>query len=110
MGTRTAVGVAWRPPLAGLIDGLARSGELTFTEIVAENLDDPTALPAGLIALRDMGVTVVPHGVTLGLAGAELPRPDLLGRLAALAERLQAPLVSEHVAFVRAGGHRSGPH
>jgi uncharacterized protein len=110
MGTRTAVGLAWRPPLADLIDGLARGGELTFTEIVAENLEDPVVLPPALTALRDMGVTVVPHGVTLGLAGADLPSPELLARLAVLAERLDAPYVSEHAAFVRAGGHRTGPH
>ena len=110
MGTGTAVGVAWRPPLADLIDGLARGGELTFTEVVAENLEDSAVLPAALVALRDMGVTVVPHGVTLGLASADLPSLDLLGRLAALAERLDAPFVSEHAAFVRAGRHRTGPH
>ncbi|MBD9736309.1 DUF692 family protein, partial [Streptomyces sp. H28] len=47
---------------------------------------------------------VVPHGVSLGLGGADRPDP---GRLDALAERaaaLRAPLVTEHIAFVRAGG------
>jgi uncharacterized protein len=110
MGPCTGVGVAWRPALANFIDGLARGGDLTFTEIVAENIEDPAVVPAPLMALRDMGVTVVPHGVTLGLAGSDFPRPDLLGRLAVLAEGLQAPFVSEHAAFVRAGGHRTGPH
>jgi hypothetical protein len=28
MARRTAAGVAWRPPLADLIDGLARGGDL----------------------------------------------------------------------------------
>ncbi|NED64536.1 DUF692 domain-containing protein, partial [Streptomyces sp. SID10244] len=56
------------------------------------------------LRLRDRGVTVVPHGVSLGLGGADRPDP---GRLDALAERaaaLRAPLVTEHIAFVRAGG------
>jgi uncharacterized protein (UPF0276 family) len=49
-------------------------------------------------------VTVIPLGVSLGLGGAD--RPDE-GRLRALAERVEAlgsPLVTEHIAFVRAGG------
>ncbi|WP_370516951.1 DUF692 domain-containing protein, partial [Streptomyces acidiscabies] len=74
-----------------------------WVEAVAENLC-PGHLPESLQRLRARGVTVVPHGVSLGLGGAE--RPDA-GRLAALAERVEAlgsPLVTEHIAFVRAGG------
>lgn len=97
----TGTAVAWRRPLAGLLAEYAEQGLLSFTEVVAENVD-PGRLPAELVALRDAGVVVVPHGVTLGLAGAALPDPDRLTHLAALAERLDAPLVSEHVAFVRA--------
>ncbi|CAM5694961.1 hypothetical protein SBADM41S_10907 [Streptomyces badius] len=40
----------------------------------------------------------------LGLGGADRPDPDRLAGLAARAELLGAPLVSEHIAFVRAGG------
>ncbi|GDY62005.1 UPF0276 protein [Streptomyces avermitilis] len=64
----------------------------------------PRTSPESLLRLRARGVTVVPHGVSLGLGGAD--RPDE-GRLAALAERAEAlgsPLVTEHIAFVRAGG------
>ncbi|MHC5908452.1 MbnB/TglH/ChrH family RiPP precursor modification enzyme [Streptomyces sp. S6] len=74
-----------------------------WVEVVAENLC-AGHLPESLVRLRERGVTVVPHGVSLGLGGAD--RPDE-GRLAALAERvaaLGAPLVTEHIAFVRAGG------
>ncbi|MFE9771786.1 DUF692 domain-containing protein [Streptomyces sp. NPDC005931] len=76
---------------------------IDWVEVVAENVC-PGHLPESLLRLRERGVTVVPHGVALGLGGAE--RPDE-GRLAALAERataLGAPLVTEHIAFVRAGG------
>ncbi len=110
MTAAPTVGVAWRPAVADLLAELGRSGELTFTEVVAENVVDPAAPPAALAALAAADVTVVPHGVTLGLAGAELPRPHLLGRLAALAERFDSPFVSEHVAFVRAGGDDGGLH
>ena len=44
--------------------------------------------------------------MSLGSAGE--PDPARVGHLAGLAERLQAPLVSEHVAFVRAGGLEAG--
>ncbi|WP_416967858.1 DUF692 family multinuclear iron-containing protein [Streptomyces sp. 4F14] len=74
-----------------------------WVEAVAENLC-VGHLPESLQRLRARGVTVVPHGVSLGLGGAD--RPDE-GRLAALAERavaLGSPLVTEHIAFVRAGG------
>lgn len=47
---------------------------------------------------------VVPHGVALGLGGADRPDPVRLASLAARAELLGAPLVTEHIAFVRAGG------
>src|SRR5439155_1157537 len=39
---------------------------------------------------------------------ADPPEPDRLAALARLAQRLDAPLVSEHVAFVRAGGVEAG--
>ncbi len=100
--TISGVSAAWRPELAGMLLDGARSGAVRFTEVVAENVD-PAAIPAELVALREHGVTVVPHGVTLGIAGADLPDEHRLRRLADLALALDAPLVSEHVAFVRAG-------
>jgi uncharacterized protein (UPF0276 family) len=48
------------------------------------------------------------HGVSLSLGGAEPPDPDRLALLADLARRTGAPLVSEHVAFVRGGGLEAG--
>ncbi|MBZ3915830.1 DUF692 family protein [Streptomyces acidiscabies] len=92
--------MGWRPEIA---DAIERMPGVDWVEAVAENLC-PGHLPESLQRLRARGVTVVPHGVSLGLGGAE--RPDA-GRLAALAERVEAlgsPLVTEHIAFVRAGG------
>ncbi|KUN40161.1 endonuclease [Streptomyces longwoodensis] len=97
---RLGTGIGWRPEIA---DAVERMPGVDWVEVVAENLC-PGHLPESLVRLRERGVTVVPHGVSLGLGGAE--RPDE-GRLAALAERaeaLGAPLVTEHIAFVRAGG------
>jgi uncharacterized protein (UPF0276 family) len=97
---RLGTGIGWRPEIA---DAVERMPGVDWVEVVAENLC-PGHLPESLVRLRGRGVTVVPHGVSLGLGGAG--RPDE-GRLAALAERaeaLGAPLVTEHIAFVRAGG------
>ncbi|MGW8062640.1 DUF692 domain-containing protein [Streptomyces ziwulingensis] len=97
---RLGTGIGWRPEIADVVE---RMPGIDWVEAVAENLC-PGHLPDSLLRLRERGVTVVPHGVSLGLGDAE--RPDA-GRLAALAERaraLGAPLVTEHIAFVRAGG------
>lgn len=101
---RLGTGIGWRPEIATEIAGF---DGLDWVEVVAENLC-PDHLPPELQELRARGLTVVPHGVSLGLGGAD--RPDE-GRLTALAERavaLDAPLVTEHIAFVRAGGPATG--
>ncbi|WP_225808256.1 DUF692 domain-containing protein [Streptomyces spinosus] len=97
---RLGTGIGWRPEIA---DAVERMPGIDWVEVVAENVC-PGHLPPSLLRLRERGVTVVPHGVSLGLGGAD--RPDE-GRLTALAERAEAlgsPLVTEHIAFVRAGG------
>ncbi|MEU0048971.1 DUF692 domain-containing protein [Streptomyces sp. NPDC006309] len=97
---RLGTGIGWRPEIAEAVEGMPG---IDWVEVVAENVC-PGHLPDSLLRLRRRGVTVIPHGVSLGLGGAD--RPDA-GRLAALAERaeaLGAPLVTEHIAFVRAGG------
>ncbi len=99
------VGLGWRPEIAGFVAGLPG---LRFTEVVAESVHAHGDLPAGLDDLRGRGVAVVPHGVKLSLGGAEPVEPARVEHLAAVARRLGAPLVSEHIAFVRAGGVEAG--
>ncbi|MFF8593487.1 DUF692 domain-containing protein [Streptomyces sp. NPDC015220] len=97
---RLGAGIGWRPEIADVVE---RMPGVDWVEVVSENVC-PDHPPESLRRLRARGVTVVPHGVSLGLGGAE--RPDA-GRLSALAERARAlgsPLVTEHIAFVRAGG------
>ncbi|WP_028925957.1 DUF692 domain-containing protein [Pseudonocardia acaciae] len=106
---RLGLGIGWRPEIAGLI---AELPGLRFCEVVAEALAphgraEPEPPPA-LEALRGRGVTVVPHGTRLSLGGAEPLDPERVGRFVAAARALDAPLVSEHVAFVRAGGMEAG--
>ncbi|WP_433340308.1 DUF692 domain-containing protein [Streptomyces sp. CA-253872] len=102
-GLRLGAGIGWRPEIADAVERM----DVDWVEAVAENVC-PGHVPESLLRLRARGVTVVPHGVGLGLGGGERPDP---GRLAALAERaevLGAPLVTEHIAFVRAGALEAG--
>ncbi|MFE2036948.1 DUF692 domain-containing protein [Streptomyces scopuliridis] len=94
------IGIGWRPEIADTVEAL--SG-VDWVEAVAENLC-PGHLPDSLVRLRERGVTVVPHGVSLGLGGADRPDARRLADLAERAEALGSPLVTEHIAFVRAGG------
>ncbi|MGH3715494.1 MAG: DUF692 domain-containing protein [Micromonosporaceae bacterium] len=99
------VGIGWRPEIAGIFDELPG---LRFCEVVAESLPSAGPVPDELAELRKRDVTVVPHGVRLSLGGAEPLEPARIAHLASAAERLEAPLVTEHIAFVRAGGIEAG--
>jgi hypothetical protein len=99
------LGIGWRPPLALAID---RFPELGFVEVMADDLDPRGPLPAAIENLRARRIPIVPHGVALSLGSADPPDGRRLADLARLAERLDAPLVSEHLAFVRGGGIEVG--
>ncbi|MGX1771586.1 DUF692 domain-containing protein [Nocardia brasiliensis] len=110
-----ALGIGWRPEICGVI---AELDGLGFAEVIAESLPmrrrsrlrgGLTAVPpAELTALIDRGVAVVPHGISLSLGGAEPVDEQRIAHLAAGAAALDAALVSEHIAFVRAGGVEAG--
>jgi uncharacterized protein (UPF0276 family) len=97
------LGIGWRSELALAID---RRRDLGFVEVMAEDVFD--SIPEPVEVLHERGLAVVPHGVTLSLGSAEPPDRQRLASLARLAKRVNAPLVSEHLAFVRAGGTESG--
>jgi uncharacterized protein (UPF0276 family) len=104
--THLGEGIGWRPELALAIDKRARRPALDFIELIAEDFTG-RPLPPAVEQLRRRGVAVVPHGITLSLGGAEPPDPGRLAALGDLARRAGAPLVSEHLSFVRAGGLES---
>ncbi|MCP9990215.1 DUF692 domain-containing protein [Streptomyces albogriseolus] len=97
---RLGTGIGWRPEIADAVEAMPG---IDWVEVVAENVC-PGHLPASLTRLRERGVTVVPHGVSLGLGGAARPDERRLTALAERAAALGSPLVTEHIAFVRAGG------
>ncbi len=97
-------GIGWRPEIAGVVAGLPGLG---FCEVIAESLA-PAGPPRGVVDLRERGVAVIPHGVRLSLGGTDPVEAARVTHLAACAEAVGAPLVSEHVSFVRAGGRDAG--
>ncbi|MGH3767148.1 MAG: DUF692 domain-containing protein [Pseudonocardiaceae bacterium] len=101
---RLGLGMGWRREIAGLVGDLPG---LRFSEVIAESLTGGAPPPA-LATLCERGVTVIPHGISLSLGGAEKVATKRVAHLAACAQRLGAPLVSEHIAFVRAGGMEAG--
>lgn len=100
----TKLGIGWRPELALAIE---RRADLDFVEVLFENLHDGI-IPAALKRLRERGVSVIPHAISMSLGGAERPDIKRIRRFNSLAVALDAPFVSEHIAFVRADGKESG--
>ena len=101
---RLGVGIGWRPEIDLTVERLPG---VDFVEVLAENVQ-PDPLPESLRELRTRGVPVVAHAVSLSLGSAEPLDPARVAHLAAVAEAVGAPLVSEHVAFTGAGGLDSG--
>jgi len=102
---RLGFGIGWRPEIDLLVERLPG---VDFVEVIAENICSHHHLPESLRVLRERGVQVVPHGVSLSLGGAERPDPHRLAHLAGCAQALGSSLISEHLAFVRAGGLEAG--
>jgi uncharacterized protein (UPF0276 family) len=102
---KLGLGIGWRPELAWFIE---RRTDLGFVEVLAEDFSGRGPLPVPLQRLQERGVRIVPHGVSLSLGGAEPLELARLQALADLASLCEAPLVSEHLAFVRAGELESG--
>lgn len=99
------VGIGWRPELAA--DLLRQPHAIDFVEVVAENCFVSTQAWREAVALRELW-PVVPHGVKLSLGSAEGIEREHARRLGRLARELRAPVISEHVAFVRSGGVEVG--
>ncbi len=102
---RLGIGVSWRAQLALFIE---RYSQLGFVELMVEHFPSHKALPQAVLNLLERGVQAVPHGLSLSLGGAEPPARERLREMDNLARRCNAPLVSEHLAFVRARELESG--
>ena len=103
---RDRFGLGWRPELAAAI--LAHLDRIDLIEVIADDYLD--AGRRDLRALRTLAaqVSMVLHGVSLGLASTVSVPPGRLDRVARLIEATGAESWSEHLAFVRGGGIEIG--
>ncbi|WP_189057887.1 DUF692 domain-containing protein [Longimycelium tulufanense] len=101
---RLGVGIGWRPEIDLTVERLPG---VEFVEVIAENVRG-WSLPESLRLLMERGIPVLPHAVSLSLGGADPVDRSRVAHLAAAADALGAPLVSDHIAFVRGGGMEAG--
>jgi uncharacterized protein len=99
------LGIGWRPELAWMIH---KRRDIGFIEILAQGFCAKSKPIEPIKQLLDRGVEVIVHGTTLNLGGAEIPARESLAHLDTLARNHNSPLVSEHLAFVKAGGLHAG--
>src|SRR5687768_2470154 len=98
------VGIGFRAPLAAAL--LRAPRRVDFIEVVAERCADPKVRHE-VMAMRELW-PIVPHGVKLSLGSADGIDVERARALGSLAREVRAPLVSEHVAFVRSRGTEIG--
>ena len=98
---KRSVGLGFRAELA--TDLVTAPSTVDFVEIVAESCYTQRTSRREACAVAEIW-PVVPHGVKLSLGSAEGVDLDRARRLGALARELRAGVITEHVAFTRAGG------
>lgn len=96
------VGVGLRSPhYAAVLDG---EPSMDCFEIISENFMVAGGRPRDVLARLRRAYRVIPHGVSLAIGSVEpLDRRHLAG-LRALADELDAPWISDHLCWGRAGG------
>lgn len=108
-GNRAAVasgaGLGLRPELSA--DLLLNPRSVDFVEVVVEACFASPQARREAAAMAEVW-PVVPHGIKLSLGSADGIEVERARRIGALARELRAPLISEHVAFVRGGSHEIG--
>jgi uncharacterized protein (UPF0276 family) len=100
------VGLGWRGELAAGI--YLNLDAIDVIEVLAD--EHFRSSRRALRSLRAFGreVPIVCHGVGLGLASVSPVDTWRIGRLARVLEAIEPLMWSEHLAFVRAGGHEIG--
>lgn len=106
MSTRDQVGLGWRDPLAASI--FTHLEAIDVVEVIADDYFSASA--PKLRSMRALGreVSLVLHGVALGLAAVTPVAGRRLDRLARVVGALEPTQWSEHLAFVRGGSYEIG--
>jgi uncharacterized protein (UPF0276 family) len=100
------VGLGWRGELAAGI--FAHLERIDIVELIADDHFNASAKALRPLQLLASQLPLALHGVGMGLAGSEAVPEWRLEAMARLAEALDPVSWSEHLAFVRAGGHEIG--
>lgn len=79
--------------------------DLDYFEIISENFLSGARGPTYHLDRVRERYPIVLHGVGLNLLGPAPPSLDYLDRVAALAERVNAPFVTDHLCWTGAGGY-----
>ena len=100
------VGLGWRADLAvGILSHLDR---IDLLEVIADDFFDAPRREVRAVQTLSSQVSVVLHGVSMGLASAAAVESKRLENMARLVERVRPQFWSEHLAFVRGGGIEIG--
>ncbi len=107
---RDALGVGLRPAIFGELKmqqgsrAMNEHASLDYFEIISENFMGPAWPPRRNLDEIRRDFPVVMHGVGLNLLGHEPLNAEYLDELAALADRIDAPFVSDHLCWSGAHG------
>lgn len=96
------VGLGLRPPHYSYIH--AERPAVGFYEVISENFLDPASPASDHLARIAAHTPIVLHGVTLNLLGCEPLDLAYLDRVRALAERVDAAYVTDHLCWTGAHG------
>lgn len=106
------VGIGWRHPHYGELLEQSRGSTwpaTDFLEVHSENFFGAGGAALAVLQQAREGWPVSLHGVGLGLGSAAGIDPWHLDRLAALVERIEPLMVSDHVCFARASVSNGSP-
>lgn len=100
------VGLGWRPELAGGI--FNHLDQIDLLEVIADDFFEAPSREVRALKTLANQVSVVLHGVGMGLACAAPVETFRLEKMARLVDFVRPQFWSEHLAFVRAGGVEIG--
>jgi uncharacterized protein len=102
---RLGFGLGLRPP--HFEDALTGTPRVDWWEVISENFLVAGGNPRRVLRQVRERWPVVLHGVSLSIGSVDPVDDDYLARLAALADEVDPPVVSDHLCWTGLGGHSS---